>query len=196
MATIGLDHPVYAPITTGEDGYEQYGEVKTLARAISADLSIETAEAVLYADDGVDEMAKEFASGTISLVAINLTGEVMHDLTGAVYNEKGVLIQSGEDSPTPVAFGFRAKKANGKYRYFWLYRVVFAPPNESLSTKADSITFTTPTIEGTIACRNKPTKDGKHPWKAEITDGEKNADAGVIANWFTEVYDPDASEAV
>lgn len=196
MATIGLNRPVYAPITIGEDGYEQYGAVKSMAKAISADISLETAEATLYADDGVDEMVKEFAGGTISLGVNNLSMEVLKDLLGATKNEKGVLIQNSEDSPQPVAVGFSAKKANGKYRYFWLYRVVFSSPNESLATKADSVSFNTPTIEGTIAARLKPTKDGKHPWKVEITDGEKDADPDVIANWFTSVYDPDASEAV
>lgn len=194
MATIGLNRPVYAPITIGEDGYEQYGTVKPMAKAISADISLETAEATLYADDGVDEMVKEFAGGTISLGVNNLSGEVLKDLTGCTYSEKGVLIASSEDSPQPVAVGFSSKKANGKYRYFWLYRVVFSPPNESLATKADSVSFNTPTIEGTIAARLKPTKDGKHPWKAEITDGEKNADADTITNWFTKVYDPDEGD--
>ena len=35
------------------------------------------------------------------------------------------------------------------------------------TTKGDSITFSTPTIEGTILRRNKVDAQGKHPWKAE-----------------------------
>ena len=37
----------------------------------------------------------------------------------------------------PVAIGFRAKKANGKYRYFWLYRVIFGIPATNLTTKGE-----------------------------------------------------------
>lgn len=49
MATIGLDRLHYAPITEDENGEETYGTPVMLAKAISAELSIELAEATLYA---------------------------------------------------------------------------------------------------------------------------------------------------
>ena len=60
MATIGLDKLFYAKITEGENGEETYAEPKQLAKAMTADLSVELAEATLYADDGVAEVVKEF----------------------------------------------------------------------------------------------------------------------------------------
>lgn len=53
---------------------------------------------------------------------------------------------------------------NGKYKYFWFYRVKFGIPATSLATKGDSITFSTPTIEGTIMRRNKVDGNNNHPW--------------------------------
>ena len=67
MATIGLDRLFYAPITEAESGIETYGKPLQLAKAISADLSVELAEATLYADDGAAEIVKEFKSGTLTL---------------------------------------------------------------------------------------------------------------------------------
>ena len=67
MATIGLDKLYYAPITEDSSGEESYGTPVQLAKAISADLSVEIAEATLFADDGTAEVAKEFKTGTISL---------------------------------------------------------------------------------------------------------------------------------
>ena len=67
MATIGLDKLFYAEITEDSDGNETYGVPASLAKAISADLSVELAEATLYADDGASEIVKEFKSGTLSL---------------------------------------------------------------------------------------------------------------------------------
>ena len=67
MATIGLDKLFYAPITEAANGDETYGTPVQLAKAISADLSVELAEATLYADDGASEVVKEFKSGTLSL---------------------------------------------------------------------------------------------------------------------------------
>ena len=56
MATIGLDRLYYAKITENDAGEETYGTPEQLAKAISADLSVELAEATLYADDGASEI--------------------------------------------------------------------------------------------------------------------------------------------
>ena len=87
-----------------------------------------------------------------------------------------------------MAVGFRAKKSNGKYKYYWLYRVKFGIPATNLATKGDSITFSTPTIEGTILRRNKADAGGKHPWKAEALEGD--VPAATITGWYKEVYEP------
>ena len=65
MATIGLRDLYRAPITTGSDGKETYGTPVKMAKAISAELTVEAAEAILYADDGADEVVKEFVKGEI-----------------------------------------------------------------------------------------------------------------------------------
>ena len=189
MATIGLDKLYYAKITEDKDGNEPYASPVQLAKAISADLSVELAEATLYADDGAAEIVKEFKSGTLSLGVDDLGGTVASDLTGSTIDSNGVVISAAEDGGDPVAIGFRAKKSNGKYRYFWLYRVKFGIPATALATKGDSITFNTPTIEGTIMRRNKVDTKGKHPWKAEVTDGDV-LDPDVITNWYKQVYEP------
>lgn len=188
MATIGLDKLYYAPITLGTGGVETYGTPVQLAKAISAELSVELNEAILYADDGQAESVKEFKSGSLSLNVDELSPANVAALLGAEVDENGVLVSRGEDNPTYVAIGFRAKKANGKYRYFWLYRVQFAVPGTSLATKGDSITFSTPTIEGTIFQRVKADSKGKHPWKVEITEDGTNT--SVISAWYTSVYEP------
>ncbi len=189
MATIGLDKLYYAPITENANGDETYGTPVQLAKAISAELSVELNEAILYADDGRAESVKEFKSGTISLNVDGLGYANAAALLGCEVDENGVLISRGEDNPAYVAIGFRARKANGKYRYFWLYRVQFAIPGTSLATKGDSITFSTPTIEGTIFQRNKADGASKHPWKAEITEDGTNAT--TVNAWYTSVYEPD-----
>ena len=52
MATIGLDKLFYSKITEDEDGNETYATPASLAKAMTAELSVELAEATLYADDG------------------------------------------------------------------------------------------------------------------------------------------------
>lgn len=190
MATIGLDKLYYAPITEDENGEETYGTPVQLAKAISAELSVELAEATLYADDGASEVVKEFKSGTLSLGVDDIGSSVASDLSGVTIDKNNVIIASSEDTTSPVAIGFRAKKSNGKYKYFWLYRVKFGIPASSLATKGDSITFSTPTIEGTIMRRNKPDGKNNHPWKAEVTEGDTGVETSVITNWYSKVYEP------
>ena len=193
MATIGLDRLYYAKITEGENGEETYATPTPLAKAISAELSVELAEAILYADDGAAEIVKEFKNGTLALGIDDIGSTVASDLTGATIDDNHVLISTSEDGGTPVAVGFRAKKANGKYKYFWLYKVKFGIPATNLATKGESITFSTPTIEGTIMRRNKVDGRNKHPWKAEVTDGDTKVSAETITNWYKSVYEPEYS---
>ena len=190
MATTGLDKLYYAKITDDLSGNETYGTPIPLAKAMKADLSVELAEATLYADDGPAEIVKEFKSGTLSLGIDDIGVTAAEDLTGATLDDNNVVVSGSEDGGSPVAVGFRAKKSNGKYRYFWLYRVVFGIPATNLATKGDSITFSTPTIEGTVVRRNKLDGNGKHPWKSEVNEDDASVPVSVITGWYTQVYEP------
>lgn len=193
MATIGLDSLYYSKITEDQNGIETYGIPKVLAKAMTAELSVELIEAILYADDGASEVVKEFKSGALTLGIDDIGSSVAQDLTGCKIDSNNVVVSRSEDGGSPVAIGFRAKKANGKYRYFWLYRVIFSVPATSLATKGDSITFSSPTIEGTVFRRNKLDGEQKHPWKSEVTEGDSGVAPSTISGWFTTVYEPDFS---
>jgi len=195
MATIGLDRLYYSKITEATGGIETYGTPVSLAKAMKVDLSVELAEAVLYADDGAAEVVKEFKSGKLSLGVDDIGTTAAQDLTGATLDANGVLVSTSDDGGTPVAIGFRAKKANGNYRYFWLYRVKFGLPATNLETKGDSIKFSTPTIEGTVMRRNKVDDAGKHPWKAEVSEDGASVEEATITGWFTGVYEPEYASA-
>jgi len=190
MATIGLDSLYYAKITEGTNGDETYAVPKILAKAIKADLSIELAEAQLYADDALAHAIKHFKGGKLSLGIEDIGVEAATDLTGATVDKNGVLVAASEDDGSLVAVGFRALKPDNRYRMFWLYRVKFAVPSTNAQTKGDSIQFQTPVVEGTIMRRNKVDANGKHPWKSEATEGDAGVTPAVLAAWFTKVYEP------
>ena len=97
MATIGLDKLYYAKITEGDNGEESYGTPTQLAKAMTAELSVELAEATLYADDGAAEVVKEFQSGTLTLGVDDIGVQAAQDLTGAKIDDNKVLISTSED---------------------------------------------------------------------------------------------------
>ena len=104
MATIGLDKLYYAKITEDEDGNETYASPVQLAKAMTADLSVELAEATLYADDGAAEIVKEFKSGTLSLGVDDIGAGAASDLTGATIDANGVVVATAEHLGKMVAY--------------------------------------------------------------------------------------------
>ena len=107
--TLGLKDLYYA-VCTEADGAESYGTPKKMAEAMSADLSVKTADGSLYADDTLSESVTEFASGTLKLGIKDLTPEVLAELLGQAVDKNSVVWAGKEDEPPYVAVGFRAKK--------------------------------------------------------------------------------------
>ena len=169
------------PYLDGTSGAEEYGTPVRMAKAISAELSVEVAEAILYADDGADEVVKEFVSGKITLNVNDLLPADLAALLGQKQDTDKVVYGSDSDEAPYTAIGFRAKKAGGTYKYIWLYKVKFAIPDENYTTKGDSIEFTTPEIVGQFIKRS----DGL--WKAEHVAEPTNS---VATAWFTSVREP------
>ena len=97
MSTIGLDSLYYATITDDANGEETYGTPEVLAKAIKCDLSVELAEAILYADDAAAEVVKAFKEGKLSLGVDDIGVAKAKALTGAEVDSNGVLVSAGED---------------------------------------------------------------------------------------------------
>lgn len=190
--------PLYFLITTaGTDTHSICYETHQKAKDILEGRKIDpTFYPVIYGADESDDWTdqKVWKKANPSLGFDNIGTAVAEDLTGATIDKNKVLVPASEDGAPPVAIGFRAKKANGKYRYFWLYRVKFGIPATNLTTKGESIEFSTPSIEGTVIRRNKPDKLGKHPWKAEISEDDTGVASGTISGWYTQVYEPTYAE--
>lgn len=179
MATIGLRDLFLAPLTE-VDGAEEYGDTVRMAKGIKVDMSVEVAEAFLYADDGVDEIVKEFVKGIIKINVNDLPPAITAQVLGQELGDDGVIYAGENDEPPYFAIGFRAKKSSGGiYRYVWLYKVKFKIPNENYETKGDSINFITPEIEGEFIKRDS---DGL--WKADYTG---SPDDEIASMWFDEV---------
>jgi phi13 family phage major tail protein len=181
MAKIGLKYPVYASATEDETSIS-YSNGKVLAKAISANISIETNDVVLYADDAVAESDHSFSSGKISMNIDDLSNAAQVDLLG---NREGAtvdvaigtkeIIAGSSDTPGFVGFGFYGKKIVGgviRWRAIWLKKVQFAEPADEAATKGQTTEFQTPTLEGTIMV------DVSGDWKNEATF---STEAGAVA---------------
>lgn len=179
--TLGLRNLFYA-ICTETDGIETYGTPKKLAEAMTADLSVKTADGSLYADDTLSESVTEFASGALKLGIKDLTPETLAEILGQTVDQNKVVWAGKDDEPPYVAVGFRAQKTGGRFRYVWLLKCKFKVPSEKYETKGESIKFNTPDVEADFTTRKK---DGR--WKADFVGTETETAAQT---WFTEVPEP------
>lgn len=183
MATIGMrDLYIARCIEDPMDGTTVYGAPKRLAKAMKAELSVETAEGVLYGDDAVDTIEKEFVKGTLKLGTTDLENTSEAELLGQSVDEDGVAFGGEEDDPPYWAIGFRAKKPGGLYKYLWIYKCKFKVPDETYETKGDGINFQTPEIEGEFIKRDSDAR-----WKANYVC--KPSDP-VAQSWFDKVREP------
>lgn len=183
--TLGLKDLYYAIITMTND-IEVYGTPKKMAGAMTADLSVKTADGTLYVDDMLVESVSEFANGTLKLGVDDLTPEVTADILGQDVDQNEVVWAGEKDEPPYIAVGFRAKKTGGKYRYIWLLKCKAKIPAEKYETKGESIKFNTPEIELDFMKRKKDNN-----WKADFTGVETHQTAKT---WFDDV--PDKKESI
>ena len=183
MATIGLRDLYFAKITSVDGQPEVYDTPIRLSKAITVKMTTNVAEAILYGDDGVDEIIREFVSAEMEINCTDISDEHEAYLLGQTIDDNGVLHATEADSPPYVALLFRAKKTKpaGSYRYVCLYKGKFGIPDEEYQTKGDGVEFKTPSIKGTFVKRDK---DGE--WKANVTVA---AAEPIAEAWFTEVYE-------
>lgn len=179
--TLGLKDLYYSVITEGADGVEEYGTPKKMAGALTADLSITTADGKLYVDDALAIAVSEFANGNLKLGIDDLTPETAAEILGQTVDKNNVVWAGGDDEPPYIAVGFRAKKTGGKYKYIWLLKCRAKIPAEKFETKGESINFQMPEIEFTIMRR---TKDGN--WKADYVG---TTDSDTAKAWFKAVIE-------
>jgi len=191
MPRIGLDSIFMSEITEDSLGNETYGTPVFLAKAISANVTINDKEAMLWTDDILDEYHREFSDGAIDMNVKEISSVNQGKLLGAVIDSNGVVVDIGDSSPPPVAIGFRALRSDKSYEFTWLYRVQFGVPAENNQTKGDAVAFQTPTIQGKIMRRHKLDGLGKRPWRAHVNGSDSNVPSTVKTNWFQSVYEPD-----
>ncbi len=172
MKKIGLKYPVsarYSDVT----GAPVYTNGIVMAKAMSAKITINKNNSILYADDDIDEIDQSFISGKETLAINELPHDVQAFILGHKINANGEMVANENDISPYVGHGFYGKvrrKNVDKWRAIWFHKIQFAEPDDETETKGESVTFQTPSIEGTIM------KDINGSWKSEkLFDTEAEA---------------------
>lgn len=159
MAQFKASLPVFAPIKTETDSTITYENGAFVGKMVKTEIKPNKVEGSLYADDALAEYETEFKDADITLetstipaeVFVSMFGETKTEGTGSTTPKPVVLTSKAGDAPVYGGYGFiSVEVVDGvrKYLMYFVHKVKFSLPSETHTTKGDSITFNTSSIEG------------------------------------------------
>ena len=186
-STVGLKNMVIAPVTADTETATTYGDLQRVAGAIEATITPENNDPdIQYFDDVEGDVLYPDPELTFKTKLADLPLIVQEMIFSNKIDDNGVLIRTANDKPGYFAVGFMSEKANGTYRYVWLYKVRAKPVTETYATKeGTSITRQTGEVEWTAI---KRTSDGRY--QAVADEGENGFTAEKAAAFLNTVYTP------
>lgn len=186
-STVGLKNMVIAPVTEDTETSTTYGNLQRVAGAIEATITPENNDPdIQYFDDVEGDVLYPDPELTFKTKLADLPLIVQEMIFSNKIDDNGVLIRTANDKPGYFAVGFMSEKANGTYRYVWLFKVRAKPVTETYATKeGTSITRQTGEVEWTAI---KRTSDGRY--QAVADEGENGFTAEKAASFLNTVYTP------
>ena len=186
-STVGLKNMVIAPVTEDNETSTTYGDLQRVAGAIEATITPENNDPdIQYFDDVEGDVLYPDPELTFKTKLADLPLIVQEMIFSNKIDDNGVLIRTANDKPGYFAVGFMSEKANGTYRYVWLFKVRAKPVTETYATKeGTSITRQTGEVEWTAI---KRTSDGRY--QAVADEGENGFTAEKAAVFLNTVYTP------
>ena len=157
MARIGLPYGVFAPIISEPTGDAiVYGaptvfDAAATGKMIEANVSYEHADNPLYGNDGIAENDNSITGGTLAVGTTSLPPAARvailgHELNGTTYNE------NADPSPSGGFWYVTAEIEGGvkKWYGYQIHKTQLAMAEDNATTKASSIEWQTPALEGPI----------------------------------------------
>lgn len=185
---MGLRDISVAKVTTNTPTEYTTGQVKKLARSISAKVTEKKKTEKIYSDEGTEEVIEILESVEVEIEVNDLPPEDEALLKGCIF-ENGFLVDNQDDTANEIALGWRAKRTDKKYEFVWLYCGKFAEgATETYETIEEKLKTQTPKLKGTFYPREK---DGD--WRIRVNESyllEEHSDAKTaIADWFSKVQE-------
>ena len=186
-STIGLKNLVIAPVESDTESTTTYGDLQRVAGAIEASITPSNTDPdVQYYDDVEGDVLYPDPELSFKTKLADIPLTIQEMIFGNEIDNNGVLIRTATDKPGYFAVGFKSEKANGKFRYVWLYKVRAKPVTENYATKeGKTINRQTGEVEWTAV---KRISDGRY--QAIADEGENGFSAEDGETFLSTVYTP------
>jgi len=179
---IGLSNFYYSLLNSDTTAGVSYQTPVALKGAITVSYNPNSEVSTLFADDGPYDTAETIGEIELTVGIADISQEdyailMGHTITGGVVN------QLSTDQPPDVAFGFKAKRSNSGYSYYWFLKGKFAKPSMDHETKGSSISWQTPELNGKFVARIYDSA-----FLSTTRDDADDYTAAIGTAWFTTVY--------
>lgn len=151
MAEIGMQHPVWAPLTSESGNSLTYGTGMVMGRAVSANLNWQKEDNELYGDDVIAETDNSITGYTLDITTTELEEDVEAAILGlSKVGTTDEYEQTGDNTPYGGCGYIRVLTRRGVplYKAVWYPKVQFSKNTEASNTKGKSINWGTPTLNG------------------------------------------------
>jgi phi13 family phage major tail protein len=188
---VGLRDIYYALVSQDDASAYAAGTPAYLAPAMTAKIEPAVNTETLYADDGPYENMVAEGETVIDMEVTEIPLAVLATITGSVYDAVTGSFMDNGGTPPYIALGFRAKKSNGGYKYYWYYKGRFTKPSEEKQSDSDTpnpkpakLKFTA--LKTIYKWTMGAVVDGV---KRRVVDSDVPGTT-VVANWFANVQTP------
>ncbi len=188
MAIKGLAAPIIG-VYSNNKGTVKYANAVVAGAAVEYGVSWETSDDnPLYADNMIKENdSGTFQSGELTLGTDDLTENITKVILGLKTKEvtygssKKVSVTVYDDDARAPYFGFGIVESHqidnaDHFRAVFLPKVQFKLPENTATTKGESIEWQTPSITAAVLRSDQVDDNGKHPWMEDAWfDNEADA---------------------
>ena len=160
----GLSKPIVAKYNYNPStGVVSYSDRLVVGEGVNTSITPSYANAKLYGDNKAVEEVNEFKNAAVTLGVTTMPAEAGPPLFGHTLDaDKKTEHSKAGDVSNFVGYGFTAKNSDGTYDACVLRKVKFVEGEDAYSTKGESITFKTPTLNGSAL-----TPDDDGDWRTK-----------------------------
>jgi len=164
-----------------KDGTPTYEDIISIPHIRQVAIKPQNSSATLYADNQAVDTASTTSEYELTVDIATLPLEYKAYLLGHELKD-GVMTASKDDVSPYFAVMFESTKKNGKKRFCKFFKVQFNEPDENPQTKAENISYNTPTLGAKAIYR---TADGLSYRQAD--EEATGFTAETAAAWYMEV---------
>jgi phi13 family phage major tail protein len=187
---IGLDQIYVALMTADSAAAYTAGTPEILAPAVDIALTPVSSQETQYADNQPYDVFSSEAETDMVITLTGMPSEMEALILGSVFDVASGRVFNNGGTPPYVAIGFRALKSNGKYRYYWLQKVQFSPPEAGAVTKADKATPKTTQLNAKAIKTIYKWNLGSVTDSVKDVHGDEDTDNFSATGWFSQVQVP------